>query len=717
MTSRRQQPGGISSGQSPKRRPDANQPLSVAVVTRADLQSEFENYVLALTGDLASVGAVHIEGEIAKWIDPLARLLGAERCTAGEFSSAEEEPRFLLQWLVGQEPSPFASPSDSWIQRSLSNGEVVAITTLDEIPAEGASDRRTLEQTGVCSGLWVPMMAGETPVGGIGLTVLSRERSWPTQSVHRCRIAASLIGNAIHTHRKAEELQIFEDSIAKISTAFVNLRANEVDDKIQEGLGVVATALGADIVTIAKPVGDSDFETTHEWVSDAFSGHKFKGMRYGDDFPWLVRRTRKYDPIFIHTLSDWPAEAANERALCEHFGLESILGVPFKIRGEITGNLAVNSRKRRRWSEEIVPRLRLLGEVFGEALNRKEAELALQRSFKEIEALKDRLEQENIYLRQEVKLSQTRSGIIGDSDALRAALRKAEQVAATNSTVLILGETGTGKELLAHEIHRLGSRKDRPLVKVNCAALPSTLVEAELFGREKGAFTGALTRELGRFEIADGATILLDEISELSLDLQSKLLRVLQDGEFERLGSSKTHKVDVRVLAATNRDLSKAVEDKEFREDLYYRLNVFPIEVPPLRERIEDLPNLVWTFVEEFSESMGRTIERIPDSTIDALKTYHWPGNIRELRNIIERAMIMTKGPTLRVELPTDQTITREKPHKKLADVEQGYIRAIVAATGWRISGPGGAAEILGLKPTTLEARMKKLGIERPKID
>ncbi len=301
--------------------------------------------------------------------------------------------------------------------------------------------------------------------------------------------------------------------------------------------------------------------------------------------------------------------------------------------------------------------------------------------------------------------------IIGDSASLRAALTKVEQVAMTDSTVLILGETGTGKELLARAIHNFSSRKDKVMVKVNCAALPSSLVEAELFGREKGAYTGALTRELGRFEIADGSTIFLDEIGELSLELQAKLLRVLQDGEFERLGSSKTRKADVRVLAATNRDLDKAVENKEFREDLFYRLNVFPIVVPPLRDRVEDIPKLVWTFVQEFSVAMGKTIESIPVTAMDSLKVYGWPGNVREVRNIVERAMIVSNGPTLEIDLPETAATTRNS--KRLADVEREHIQAVVKATGWRIRGVGGAAEILGLKATTLEARMKKLGLQR----
>jgi transcriptional regulator with GAF, ATPase, and Fis domain len=415
--------------------------------------------------------------------------------------------------------------------------------------------------------------------------------------------------------------------------------------------------------------------------------------------------------VVISKFSDWPEEAANERNHCEQLGLLSIIAIPFEIEGNWAGHFCINTLRQTTWSDRCVPQLRLLGEVFTAALSRRNAELSLQESFATINSLKDQLRQENLCLRKEAELTHSYGEIVGDSAALRAALTKVEQVATTDSTVLILGETGTGKELLARAIHNLSFRKDKVMVKVNCAALPSSLVEAELFGREKGAYTGALSRELGRFEIADGSTILLDEIAELSLELQAKLLRVLQDGEFERLGSSKTHKVDVRVLAATNRDLIKAVENKEFREDLFYRLNVFPIEVPPLRDRVEDIPQLVWAFVQEFSETMGKSIESIPVTAMDSLKAHKWPGNVREVRNIIERAMIVSNGPMLEIELQERAVTAGES--KRLADVEREHIQAVVQATGWRIRGVGGAAEILGLKATTLEARMKKLGLQR----
>jgi transcriptional regulator with GAF, ATPase, and Fis domain len=278
---------------------------------------------------------------------------------------------------------------------------------------------------------------------------------------------------------------------------------------------------------------------------------------------------------------------------------------------------------------------------------------------------------------------------------------------------LLLGETGSGKEVVAQAIHDASGRKDRPMVKVNCAALPATLIESELFGREKGAFTGALARQAGRFEIADGSTIFLDEIGELPLELQPKLLRVLQDGEFERVGGTRTIKVDARVIAATNRELARAVSAGKFREDLFYRLDVFPIEVPPLRERREDIALLSWTFVKEFSRSMGKPIDRIADASMAAMQAYPWPGNVRELRNVIERAMILARGPTLQVTLNRTpiQPPIGETRSATLEEAEHAHILQALERSAWRIRGPGGAAALLDVKPTTLESRIKKLGL------
>jgi transcriptional regulator with GAF, ATPase, and Fis domain len=340
---------------------------------------------------------------------------------------------------------------------------------------------------------------------------------------------------------------------------------------------------------------------------------------------------------------------------------------------------------------------------------------ALQHALNEVESLKNRLEAENTYLQDEIKVVHNFADIISRSEVLNKVLRKVEQVAATDATVLILGESGTGKELLARAVHNLSARRERPLVKVNCAVLPATLIESELFGHEKGAFTGAVARKIGRFELANGGTIFLDEIGELPLELQAKLLRILQEGEFERLGGQQTLKVDTRVIAATNRDLQEEVAHNRFREDLYYRLNVFPVMIPPLRERKEDIPLLVNHFVKKYSAKTGKKIENVSQHVIATLQKYDWPGNVRELENVIERAVIVSQGKQLRLDdwLPHAGAKAEEPSLLTMEEIERNHILKVLEMTKWRISGQKGAAQILDIKPTTLRSKMNKLGITR----
>ena len=347
-----------------------------------------------------------------------------------------------------------------------------------------------------------------------------------------------------------------------------------------------------------------------------------------------------------------------------------------------------------------------------DAENRKKiAETALA----EIKKLKEQLEAEREYLKEEIKLEYNHENIIGQSDGLKYVLYKIEQIADSNTIVLVLGETGTGKELVARAIHSLSQCKNRALVKVNCAALPANLIESELFGHEKGAFTGSHSRHLGRFEIADGTTLFLDEIGELPVELQAKLLRVIQDGEFERLGSSRTIKVDTRIIAATNRNLEAEVKKGNFREDLWYRLNVFPITMPPLRDRKDDIPLLLDYYVKKISRRMGKTIGVIPAGVMDALQHYAWPGNVRELENVLERAVINSSGPKLRlVDELKKQSPDSDKKHKTMEAVERDHILRVLEHTRWKVGGKNSAAEILGLDRSTLRARMRKLNIQKP---
>jgi formate hydrogenlyase transcriptional activator len=340
-------------------------------------------------------------------------------------------------------------------------------------------------------------------------------------------------------------------------------------------------------------------------------------------------------------------------------------------------------------------------------------------AFNWIEKLKEKLTQEKVYLEEEVRTEHNFGEIVGESAALRRVLKQVEAVAPTDSTVLILGETGTGKELISRALHDLSPRRERTFVKLNCAAIPTGLLESELFGHEKGAFTGAITQKVGRFELAHQGTLFLDEVGDIPPELQPKLLRALQEQEFERLGSTRTVRVDVRLVAATNRDLAQMAGDGRFRSDLYYRLNVFPVVLPPLRERPEDIPRLVRHFTQRFARRMGRRIETIPAAVMDGLVRYPWPGNIRELENVIERAVILSPGPELYInlgdlkaaaptEVPPGAAVT-------LADAERDHILGVLRESGWVLGGPNGAAARLAMKRTTLQSKMKKLGISRPR--
>ncbi len=499
----------------------------------------------------------------------------------------------------------------------------------------------------------------------------------------------------------------FERLVADLSARFMTLDPGDLDVEIERSLAEVGEFMGVDRCVVFQLSEDgSEYQVSHMWTAEQVAPADVVGLIVRERFPWLVDNIRSRVDIIVPDSKALPEEAFREAQYCRELGIQSFLMCPMYSRDSVVGNLGIDIIGRTKdWTDKDVRRLRTLGEIIANAIVRG-------RKDREIKRLRERLEAENTYLREEIKTQLEYDEIVGDSEPIKHALVQAERVAPTEANVLILGETGTGKELFARAIHRQSAGGDQPLICVNCAALASTLIESELFGREKGAYTGALSSQVGRFEIADGSTIFLDEIGELPIEIQAKLLRVLQTGEFERLGSSKTMQVDVRIIAATNRDLAQEARNGSFREDLYYRLNVFPISVPPLRERREDIPQLVWRFVKEFEKDLGRRVEQISKRDMDALTRFAWPGNIRELKNVIERAMILGSGPDLRIE-PPELPDGPAVEGLKLDQVEKRHIVAVLEQTGWRVRGAGGAAEQLGLKPTTLESRMQKLGINR----
>ncbi len=454
-------------------------------------------------------------------------------------------------------------------------------------------------------------------------------------------------------------------------------------------------------------------------------------MRSYRGYPdWFVERVRRipYPKGFIWKMITggkpvYCADVDQDTAIgpsAREAGIKSYVSMPIYFEGKSVGTVNISSLHKNTFNNEEIQLLEIVAQQVGTAINNAQQAEALRNALREVEQLTNRLQAENIYLQEEIKTEYNFEEIIGHSAALEKVKRKVEHVAPTEASVLIQGETGTGKELVARAIHNFSLRKNRPLVKVNCPALPAGLIESELFGHEKGAFTGAVSHKVGRFELANGGTIFLDEIGDLPLELQAKLLRVLQEGEFERVGGSRSIEVDVRVIAATNRDLRQAVEEGKFRPDFYYRLNVFPILIPPLRERKEDIPVLVRHFAIKYGTKLGKKIETISQEMMDVLLAYPLPGNVRELENIIERAVIVAHNSIIQFDESLEVRLDADLDTQisgTLEDVERAHILRVLEKTNWVIHGKRGAALVLGMNPHTLRSRMKKLGISRPGND
>ena len=527
------------------------------------------------------------------------------------------------------------------------------------------------------------------------------------------------------------ELIRFEHLLSEISATYINIDINTLEKVIKSDLERLGRLLGAQRCLLYLASEDRlsfKFGPPYIWWTDedseifvhdsgfqmAMDGKPDGVVSFFSDLQYLFEKWAKGENVQFSSPEELPAEAERIKLFYNRFNVKSFLSIPVSVAGSVVAALVIATTKNRRiWHEDLIPRLRLVGEVFANAVARKRTEESLQNALSEVKSLKERFEKDYKYLREEINLEHDFREVVGKSEALKKILIKVKQVAPTNAIVILLGETGTGKGLMARAIHDASTRKDRPLVQVNCATLTPTLIESELFGYEKGAFTGAQARHAGRFEMANGTTLFLDEIGELSLELQAKLLRVLQDGEFERVGGSVTVKTDVRVITATNKDLAKEVEAGRFRRDLWYRLNIFPIDVPPLRERVEDIPLFVSHFVDKYSKRMGKKFDSAPQGTLKALQNYAWPGNIRELENVIERAIITSPEGYLQIEVPA---CAEEKAPatKTLRQLEKDHILETLGKTGWVIEGPRGAATALDLNHGTLRSRMKKLGIHRP---
>jgi formate hydrogenlyase transcriptional activator len=579
-----------------------------------------------------------------------------------------------------------------------------------------------MRRHGLRSALALPLAVGGQDIGVFGLATLRGPCEWTPRLQERLHLVGEIVASALFRKEAENALRRaldFETLVSRLSRDFVHLPPEAVDEQIGTWLREIAEFLDLDHASVLQGFEAPDtWRLSHQWTR--FGERSLPALQPDEAYPWWaeqVLRVRK--PVTVSRLEDLPPEAAREKEALQGLGVRSLTALPLVSAGNVRGVLTLASfRYEREWPPEIVERLQVCADVVANALARTRAETELRTALAQNEELRRQLEAENLYLRAEIEEAHDFGEIVGQSAMLRAALHKADQVAGTDTPVLIVGETGTGKELLARALHARSRRGSRALITVNCAALPSTLIESELFGHEKGAFTGAVGAKPGRFELAEGGTLFLDEIGELDPGVQAKLLRALQDGEVQRLGATRPRKVDVRVVAATNRDLQRAMAEGHFRADLYYRLNVFPIELPPLRMRREDIPLLVWYVIQSRQRTLGRSVERVPRTVMDALCAYDWPGNVRELQNVVERALILSRGPVLSVEevlgvSPAGPNAAEDETSEAMQDAERAHILRVLERCQWTVEGSGQAAERLHLKPSTLRNRMKKLGLAR----
>jgi formate hydrogenlyase transcriptional activator len=618
---------------------------------------------------------------------------------------------------------PYPRPSDidkdetlaAWVYR---HQEIVALPNLDRETRFPASID-LLRQAGLQSICAFPLSTAHRRLGSLMIASVHRD-AYSDEEVRFCSLVAGQIALAMDdafnfqaSQRAQERLQLLLDLTNRV-VSNLNLR-----DVLREVSANIRRVMQCDGVGIDLPSPEDkklrlyalDFPDNPGVIEEGFEPA-------ADDEASAVRVFQSGEPVILSM-----EEIEREHSLPD-LGIRSLAHVPLIGRGGIVGVLSLGSLRERAFSQED---LSFLGQIA------RQVAIAVENAwaFREVSDLRNKLAQEKLYLEGEIRTELKFEEIVGKSEALRRVLQEVETVAPTDSTVLIYGETGTGKELIARAVHNLSSRQANGFVKLNCAAIPTGLLESELFGHERGAFTGAISQRVGRFELANRGTMFLDEIGEVPLELQPKLLRVLQEREFERLGSTRTLRTDARLIAATNRDLEALVSEQKFRSDLYYRLNVFPVRVPALRERPEDIPLLVRHFVQQFSRRIGKVIDTIPSETMTTLIKYPWPGNIRELQNVIERAVILTRGPVLNIPSNDLQvsnansmvmaataaahiSTSNGSPHNMRAvldDAERQQIIAALEQSNWIVAGPSGAAMRLGIKRSTLQSRMQKLGI------
>jgi len=531
-----------------------------------------------------------------------------------------------------------------------------------------------------------------------------------------------LLANVINRLRLQKSLRDrarFQQAVAEISARLIMSPDDKLGNALTDSLHLACTFSNSDRVTLIWfDYANDRAELLYFWNEGGVAPWSDVSI-YA--VPWVVEQILRSESVVIPSVASMPDEIPDKKLLIEQ-EVKSIAVIPLIVGGEVVGTCGFSTIKEERsWSTQEIQDAEVVASLLANVVNRLHAQESLDAALTELNDVKDRLEAENVYLRHEIHTTHGFIELVGESEGLVKCLQQVAQVAPTNTTVLVQGETGTGKELIARAIHERSKRSDRTLVKVNCATLPENLIESELFGHEKGAFTGADSRKRGRFDLADGGTLFLDEIGDLPLDLQGKLLRVLQDGEFDRLGGTETISVDVRIIAATNRELRNAVDSGDFRADLYYRINTFPIMLPALRDRRDDIPMLTQHFIDKHAPSLGKEVTDVSTGMMDQLVNFNWPGNIRELESVVQRALISADGPVLHLTEPLNENLhfsstttigTVDNP-LDLRSAQKEHIAAILEQTNWKIAGSAGAAAKLGIPPSTLRSKMKKLGIQR----
>jgi formate hydrogenlyase transcriptional activator len=660
--------------------------------------------------------------------DRLTRLATAVlRVPVAIISLIDRDRQFIksASGLSGSLESLRKTPMEhSFCKHPVGSGEPLVVADNRRHPLVG--DYPAVTELGLVAYAGIPLVTSQGHALGTFCVLDRRPHDWTEEEVEILRVLATSAMSEIELRRLVAELRAVTANLkGVVESRTSELRASEERQRVLLAVNnAIVTCLDRDSLFSATAAAiqrvtpfDRASLILHDPIRDVF---KVVSVAIPEPstpvFPrgteWPRQQTRSgwvldhRKPLLTADLRDSPPFAEHPALL--NAGIRSAVTVPMTVKGKIIGTLNVGSRVPGGYGPDEASLLTSIAEQVALAIENLLA-------YEEIAALKARLEEEKVYLQEEVRTEAAFGDVVGQSPAVLNVLASVRKVAKTDSTVLVTGETGTGKELIVRAIHDLSRRKDKLLVKVNCAALPAGVIESELFGHERGAFTGALTRKVGRFELAHRGTLFLDEVGDLPLELQAKLLRVLQDGEFERVGGTQTLKVDVRLIAATNRDIERAVSEERFRADLYYRLNVFPIILPPLRKRLQDVPRLARHFAMLYASKMGKNVGPLNADVLARLTAYAWPGNVRELQNVIERAVILS--PNGRFELGDLVAAPAEGSPKqqarRLESVERQHIVAVLEETGWRVSGEHGAARILGLKRTTLEARMKKLGILR----